>query len=1067
MFRVSIRKQIETFCKSKCGCNIPLQFALLKNNRVQSSRDFRLTAMWHKNRITSYITFFLLGLLMIELTGCSTKKNTAFSRNWQAFTTRYNVYYNGSEHYKEQIKAMETNYEDDYTRMVLMHPAEAKANPKMPQPQGDFNRTIEKMQKAIQLHSIKKKPKKKGNSPKEKEFRNREEFNPFLHNAWMMMGRAQFLNGDFLGSASTFFYISKHFKWLPDVVTEALLWQARCYCALDWNYEAENILSRIKPKNLTTKTLQTLHDNVEADFLIRSEKYDEAIPFLSRAAASAKGSQKNRLYFLLGQIYTRQNLNDKAYEAYKKAGSGSGTNYRTKFNARIKQSEVFTGSNIKGEVKALKAMTRYERNSEFLDQIYYAIGNLYLSRNDSLKAVENYRLAIEKSTRNGIDKALAQLALGNILFTQRDYVKAQPCYSEAVPQLPETYPDYKMLKRRSDVLDELATYAGNVHLQDSLLTLSKMTPEEQEKACQKIVDELKRQEKEAEEAAKREEYLANQAAQGNANQNQANAPTQYQLNNDKSWYFYNTTTKNAGKTEFQRKWGARKLEDDWRRKDKNTFSFDEISGDDSSDDLPTDSLSTDAPNDSISAEDKERLERENDPHYVEYYLKQIPKTDEERTVCNDIIQEGLYNMGIILKDKLEDYPAARIEFDELETRFPDNIYRLDVYYNLYLMAVRENKTDEAEKYRQLILSDFADSSYGQAMKDPNYFNNLREMNSIQEQMYEKAYQAYLVDNNKTVHEMTAKMEKDYPLSKILPKFVFIDALSYVTEKDYDKFKDRLKTLLEKWPDTDMTPMASSILKGLAEGRTPQAGMSNQRGMLWETRLTNDTTATAAGGHPANFDSDPDKPQLLVLAFPLDSVNQNQLLYDVARHNFSSFVVKDFDLEQMNFGNVGLLIIKGFANMSELEHYRTVMAKNTYFTLPEQVRPIMISVANFELLLREGRSFEEYFKFEAEESVKKTEEEIVGEDSIIPGGPRDEETAADIPPDESETVNPEDETPEQENTPAEENPAGEGPEEATEHQAEMTEETSTEEVTEDEETTGNPVGRPAEGEEPEE
>ena len=804
-----------------------------------------------------------------------------------------------------------------------------------------------------------------------------------------MMGKAQFLNGDFTGAASTFFYISKHFKWLPDVVTEALLWQARSYCALDWNYEAENILVHIKPKQLTNKDLQSMYDQVQADYLVRSGRFEEALPYLCSAAQSAKGAQKNRINFLLGQVYARQGNNALAYEAFREAGSGSSTLYRTKFNARIKQSEVYTGENIQKEVNSLKSMTRYERNNEFLDQIYYAIGNLYLSRKDSVEAEKNYRLAIEKSTRNGIDKALAQLALGGILFNDGDYVKAQPCYSEAVPLLPDNYPDYKMLKRRSDVLDELATYAGNVHLQDSLLTLSEMTPEEQTAVCQKIVDELIKKEKEAEEAAKREEHLANSAAQG-SNVKDKNAPTQYQLNTDKSWYFYNPTTVSAGKTEFQRVWGARKLEDDWRRRDKNTFSFDDFS--DSED---TEEGQEIAQNDSISDADKEKLEKENDPHFVEYYLKQIPKTEEEKKVCNDIVQEGLYNMGVILKDKLEDYPASRTEFNELQSRFPDNIYRLDVYYNMYLMAVREGDDAQAEKYRQLILNDFADSNYGIAMKDPNYFENLRKMNQIQEEKYKEAYDAYLNNENEKVHALTAEMESNYPLSKILPKFVFIDALSYVTEKDNEKFKERLTTLLEKWPDTDMTPMASDILKGLKEGRNVQSGETNQRGMLWDIRLSSDTLARDANGQPANFDLDPNKPHMLVLAFPLDSVSENQLLYDVARHNFFSFTVKDFDIEQMNFGRIGMILIKGFANLGELEEYRTIMEQSDRLVLPQQVRPILISVANFELLLKEGRSFEEYFQYRDNQNVIKTEESVVGEDAVLPGGPRDQENQEDI------------------------------------------------------------------------
>ena len=915
------------------------------------------------------------------ISSCSTKKNTPMSRNWQAFTTRYNVYFNGSEHYKETLKDMEGKYEDDYTRMVLTHPAEARADAKMPQPSGDFTRTIEKMQKAIQLHSIKKKPQKRSGSQKEKAFRAREEFNPFLHNAWLMLGKGQYMNGDFLGAAATFFYISKHFTWLPDVVTEARLWQARSYCALDWDYETENVLHLVKEKDLTKNSLRLLYNTVEADYLIRTDRYEEAVPYLRQAAAASSGSQKNRLWFLLGQVYAHLGNRQMAYEAYKKAGSGAATSYRTKFNARIKQSEVFTGSNITGEVNALRSLARYERNNEYLDQIYYAIGNLYLSRGDTTEAKKNYELAIEKSTRNGIDKAMAQLVLGGIYFNEGDYVKAQPCYSEAVPQLPATYPDYKNLVRRSDVLDELAVYSGNVELQDSLLKLSELPEEEQRKVAQKIIDQLIKEEKEAEEAAKREEYLAQQQGQNDKMGQNAQTPS-FNMNGDKSWYFYNNMTKNAGKTEFQRRWGSRRLEDDWRRKNKTTFSFDDELEDEFENEERT------AANDSVAAAEKERMELENDPHNVEFYLKQIPKTDEEKMTANEVIQEGLYNMGVILKDKLEDFPAARHEFNELETRYPDNVYRLDVYYNMYLMAVREDNRTLAEQWRQKILTDFPDSPYGMAMRDPAYFDNLRKMHEVQEGYYQEAYDAYLADDNGKVHSMTAMMEKDYPLSPILPKFIFIDALSYLTQGDYDLFRERLTELLQKWPQTDMTDMASDILKGLKAGRVPHAGISNSRGLLWETRLSDAEPGEGDDGQPANFERDPNAPQYLVLAFPLDSINPNLILYEVARFNFSTFVVKDFDLEPMSFSNIGLLIVKGFANLSELEHYRMIMEKSD-FSLPPQVRPIMISKANFELLLREGRSFEEYFRFEEEKNLEETEEGVAGEGMTMPPGPDEE------------------------------------------------------------------------------
>lgn len=142
------------------------------------------------------------------LSACSTRKNTAASRNYNAFITRYNIYYNGDTHYNETLQKMEESYEDDYSRMVLMHPVEAKGREQTPQPSGNFDRSIEKGQKAIQLRSIKKRPRRKPGKSGDAAYQawlKRDEYNPFMHNAWMMMGRSQFFNGDFLGAASTFF----------------------------------------------------------------------------------------------------------------------------------------------------------------------------------------------------------------------------------------------------------------------------------------------------------------------------------------------------------------------------------------------------------------------------------------------------------------------------------------------------------------------------------------------------------------------------------------------------------------------------------------------------------------------------------------------------------------------------------------------------------------------------------------------------------------------------------------------------------------------------------------------
>ena len=908
--------------------------------------------------------------MLVAMAACSNKTNTAGSRFWQSFTTKYNVYFNGMTNYDEQMKAMMDAYEDDYSQRLFMHPAEARSNPKAPQPSGSFERTIEKMEKAITLHSIKKKPKRKsgkGRDSKYQEWLARDEYNPYLHNAWYMLAKAQYMKGDFLDAAATFRYIARHFTWKNDLVQECKVREALCYCAMGWPAEADNVLSHIHLEEITNKKVRALANAAFADYHIKAQESEEAIPYLAKAIKGFKGNEQVRMNFLLGQLYEDVGDKHNAYLAYKAAGSSSGSTYRTKFNARIKQSAVYEGANIASEVKALKRMTRYDRNKEYLDQVYYAIGNLYLSHGDTLSAIENYRLAAEKSTRNGVDKAISQLTLGGIYFNRRQYDEAQVCYAEAIPLVNEDYPNYKMLKKRSDVLDELAVYAQNVVLQDSLLKLAAMTPEEQKAVINKIIEELKKKEKEEKEATEREEYLAQQDAKGSQIQDNGNAPSQYVMNTDNSWYFYNTATKNAGKTQFQKQWGSRKLEDNWRRRNKTTFSFDDEEAD-STLMAMADSVIVDENGDTVKV-DVEALKRAEDPHFEEYYLKQIPKTEEDIQSAHDIIQEGLYNMGIILKDKMEDYNAAAYEFGELLERYPDNTYRLDIFYNMYMMYMRNGQEADAAPYRDSILIQFPESKYGIAMQDPNYLENLKNMNKDQERMYEEAYANYLGNHHQAVHDAYAEMMRKYPLSKIMPKFMFIDALSYLTEKNHDKFKETIKDMLQRYPQTDITPVASEIVKQLNQGRRLEGGGSNVRGMLWSTRLSNDTTPQALERTFTPFAEDNDKPQVFILLFPLDSVNSNMLLYEVARHNFNAFKVKDYDIEQMNFGSLGLLVVKGMENFKEATHYRTLFEQDQTINVPRQVHYVIISVDNFNLLLNEGRTFEDYFNYLEEKNDK--------------------------------------------------------------------------------------------------
>lgn len=907
--------------------------------------------------------------MVILVAACSTKKNTKATRFYHGLTTRFNVYFNGNESYKESLKNMQKDFNDDFTALVHMHPVSAYSNEKEAKPSGDFKKSIDKGKKAIQLHSIKKKPKrdpKKISDPKYKAFLNREEFNPYIHNAWFLIGKSQFYQGDFLEAASTFNYITQHFKWLPDLVKESKIWMMRCYTELGWMYEAEDVKHKISLDSIPSKLKGEL-SMVTAQYHIAKGEYEEAIPYLKKSIDTQKDKhQKIRQTFLLAQLYQKLEQDKLAYDTYSKVISMNPV-YRTEFNARIKQTEVMTNQDTSKVIKGLKKMTKASRNKEYLDQIYYAIGNIHLSAGDTIKAIDYYEKANAESTRNGIEKAINQITLGNIYFAQRKYTKAQPCYAEGVPLVGEEYPNYQTLLKRSEVLDDLVIHSSTVEMQDSLRYVASLPEEEIMKLIDKKIEEIKEQERLMAEEMARQEHLANQSAMnsafGQTSLTGAQAPTGPGMQiggKSTSWYFYNKATVATGKTDFQRKWGKRKLEDNWRRINKAAFSMSDFEeydyGAEEEREAIADSMAqAEALSDSLNIP----VTDTKDP---QYYLQQLPRTPEEIALSDELIIDGLYNMGVILKNDLEDYEAAMATFDRLMTQYPENSYMLDTYYNIYLMNMIKQDGIEAELYRQKILNEYPESKYAQAMKDPNYLQNIKRMEIEQDSLYRQVYETFQQGLNNDVHNSYADFKEKYPLSKLMPKFMLVNSLAYVNEGDIENFKVALKDLLQNYPEEDVATLASSMLKGLAEGRQVVSGTGKQD--IFKIRLgvggvANDSITAEQELPP--FVWDKDAPHEMLMVFSADSIDANQILFMVARYNFTKFYIKDFDLSITTTDGVGMLRISGFANLRELSLYQKKITSVDGIELPEGVRIVMISSENYNILMQ-GNTFENYFNF---------------------------------------------------------------------------------------------------------
>ncbi len=902
----------------------------------------------------------LIVLFSLVLSGCSTKKNTASTRWWHSFNARYNTYFNGNQAFIDGNLEKEKGNKDNYTEIIPLYMVGNKQSREIGK--GQYDRAIEKSEKAIRRHSIKAKPEwnsSKRKTAKDREWLGRREYNPFLWRAWMLLGKSQFQKGAFDEAAATFTYMSRLYHTQPMQSGLAKAWLAKSYTELGWMYDAEDVIRNMSRDSMDFRAVKDW-DYTYANYYIHSGDYQKAIPYLRKAISHERRKvQRAREWFLMGQIQNQLGNKDEAYKAYRKVVACNPP-YELEFNARIAQTEVMADRNGKQMISKLKRMAVNDNNAEYLDQVYYAIGNIYMLQKDTAQAIAAYEKGNQKSVRNGIEKGVLLLTLGNIYWQMEKFNDAQRCYGEAIGLLDKDRKDYDELAYRSKVLDELVPFTDAIHLQDSLLELSTMPEEERLKAIDRVIDALKKKEKEERDArllAEAEQMEQEQQRTGNqlSPDNQA-APTITQRGNGE-WYFYNPMAVNQGKIAFQRQWGKRENKDNWQRINQTVVAMSEqqeeetpegTENQEANDSIDIATPKEDTPQDSLSA----------DPHEREYYLAQIPFTDEQKAVCHDIIKDGLFHTGVIFKDKLDNLILSEKHLVRLTDNYTDYEYLDEALYHLYLLYARQDRMDKANACLNRMKRDFPESEWTTLLADPFYKENARFGEHIEDSLYAAAYEAFKTDRYDIVKGNARVSANRFPLGENRAKFLFIEGLSMLNEGDGDGCIERLKTVVEKYPNSEVSELAGMIVKGVQDGRRLHGGKFDI-GDIWSRRditLGSDSTAVIelSAERNENF--------MFILAYEPDSINENQLLFEMARYNFTNFLVRNFDIVLDEDNGLHRMRISGFLNYDEaLQYARQLFADKAMAAFLKPCHHLIISENNL-ALIGTRFSYDEYMQF---------------------------------------------------------------------------------------------------------
>ena len=948
------------------------------------------------------------------------KKNTATNRLYHSLTARYNIYYNGSQAFIDGNLEKEKGNKDNFTEMPPLYMVGNKQSREIGK--GQYDRAIEKSEKAIRLHSIKSKPEWKSNkrkSARDREWLGRKEYNPFIWRAWMMLGKAQFQKGAFDEAAATFSYMMRLYQTQPVQSGLAKAWLAKCYTELDWLYDAEDVIRNMSRDSMDFRTVKDW-DYTYADYYIHVGDYEKAVPYLKKVIKHERRSvQRAREWFLMGQIQNRLGHRDEAYKAFRKV-VGCHPPYEMEFNARIAQTEVMASSDGRKMISRLKRMAISDNNQEYLDQVYYALGNIYMIQRDTLQAISAYEKGNKKSVRNGVEKGVLLLTLGNLYWEMEKFSDAHRCYGEAIGLLDRDRSDYEELSYRSKVLDELVPHTEAIHLQDSLLALSEMPEAERLEAIDRVIEALKQKEKEEREAqldAEAEELQSQmQQQQGDVDAptltHTPTAPTLPTSQGNGQWYFYNPIAVSQGKNTFQQQWGRRENKDNWQRINVTVVRTQEPEESEDAEDqdsqestdslafggLPEDPTQT---GDSNATEESPAVEDStaSDPHERAYYLAQIPFTEDQKAASHAIIQDGLFHAGIIFKDKLDNLALGERHLRRLTDNYENYEHLDEAWYHLFLLYSRRGDTTMADFCLSQLKDKYAESEWTVLLTDPYYVENARFGEHIEDSLYAATYDGFKNDRYEMVKANAKVSETRFPQGENRDKFLFIEGLSLLNEGDGDGCITRLKEVVERFPDSEVSEMAGMIIKGVNEGRRLHGGKFDI-GDVWSRR---DITLTADSTRQDTLDARTDQSFLFILAYQPDSVdvNENQLLYNMARYNFTNFLVRNFDIQIDEDHGLRRMLIRGFLSYDEaLQYARQLYADETMSQQVKDCRSLIISESNLPLL-GTTYSYEDYLKFYEDTFIplKISEEQLltIPEGFVMPdpedvgGPPTDEET----------------------------------------------------------------------------
>ncbi|HRH68376.1 MAG TPA: tetratricopeptide repeat protein [Flavobacteriales bacterium] len=728
----------------------------------------------------------LLALAVLLFSACSQEKDAFLNRTYHKLTARDNGWFNGNEKLKEIIAGIETAHVDNYDEVLplFVYGTEEQAKNAIP----ELEKCIDKCSVVIDRHTMNIEGKEK---------------NTWIDDAWFVIAKSQFYKRNYSEAERGFTYVSRRYKG-ENRQTESLVWLARTAIQLEQYGKAQSALDQVKDE----KTLPKKFDHgelsaVQAELELKRGKVDDAIIHLEAAIPNAENKKDRvRWAFILAQLYQLKGLDDKAIKQFAAVGRMNPP-YEMAFHTQIFQALAFNTGDSKEIRRKLNRMLRDDKHIDHFDMLHYAIADIDLKERKDSSAIDHLLTSAKVSTTDQKQKAKTFLRLADLYFDDRAYPDAQKYYDSTQTLMAETHPRLDEVKTRARVLGELVEQLAIIQLEDSLQRLAKLDPKDLEKKIRGMI-----RDREDEEAAK---LLAEEEARAIAEANpdaDKPPPTATAGVGRGTWYFYDPQQIGRGLTSFRKKWGNRKLEDDWRRKDKSGSAL-------AANDPDLEGEGTDEVKD-----EKEKKESEwKDPAF---YTKDIPKDDAALEASNARVCSAYYVSGMIYKEQLKDADNAIESFEVLNSRFEECRYTPESYYQLYRIYLEKEQTTNyfapdgsgSKYYADIILERWPDSEFARLVRDPNILQADEARKAVEEAAYKEVYDRYRQYMYNSVITSCNGIIENEPRNHFLAKYHMLRAMAIGGLRDISGFRAALAEVQSKFPGTDEERAAAELLAAL-------------------------------------------------------------------------------------------------------------------------------------------------------------------------------------------------------------------------------------------------------------